>query len=55
MKTHSEIEVIFLLLILVKDRHAQPTTVISYNASLDPEATFTFQCDVTGADTLHIS
>ena len=46
---------LLLLLVLVKDKHAQPTTVITlsgYNASLDPEATFTFQCDVTGADTV---
>ena len=47
--------VILLLLTLIKEKYAQPTAVItprSYNASLDPETSFTFQCDVTGADSL---
>ena len=54
--THSKYEVLLslLLLVLVKDvLYAQPTAVITprgYNASLDPEASFTFQCDATGAD-----
>ena len=54
---HSKIEVLFLLnfvmLALVKDKHANPTAVITpsgYNASLHPESSFNFQCDVTGAD-----
>ena len=44
---------LLLLLVLVKNKHGQPTAVItprSYNASLDPEASFTFQCNATGAD-----
>ena len=44
---------LLLLLVLVKNKHAQPTAVITpsgYNASLDPEATFIFQCDVTDAN-----
>ena len=49
-----KIEVLLLLLlILVKGKHSQPTAVITprgYNASLDPEDSFTFQCDVTGAN-----
>ena len=54
--THSKYEVLptLLLLVLVKDvLYAQPTAVITprgYNASLDPEVSFTFQCDATGAD-----
>ena len=47
--------VILLLLTLIKEKCAQPTAVItprSYNTSLDPEASFTFQCDVTGADSM---
>ena len=52
--THSKIEALLLLMLaLVKDKHAQPTVVITpsgYNASLDPESSFKFQCDVTGAD-----
>ena len=47
----SKIEALLLLLVLMKHNHAQLTTVITsrgYNASLDPEASFTFQCDVTG-------
>ena len=47
--------IILLLLILTEEQYAQTetTAVITprgYNASLDPKATFTFQCDVTGAD-----
>ena len=53
---HSKIEVLLLLLlILVKCKHSQPTAVITprgYNASLDPEARFSFQCDVTGTDNI---
>ena len=47
---------ILLVLVLVKEKPIcaqSPTAVITprgYNASLDPEANFTFQCDVTGAD-----
>ena len=47
--------VILLLLTLIKEKYAQTTAVITprgYNASLDPEASFTFQCDVTGADSV---
>ena len=54
--SHSKFEpFLLLLLVLVRDKCAQPTAVITprgYNASLDPEATFTFQCDVTGADNI---
>ena len=52
----SKIEALLLLLLTldnVRDEHAQLTAVITprgYNASLDPETSFTFQCDVTGAD-----
>lgn len=50
----SKIEALLLLVLaLIKDKHAQPTAVITprgYNASLDPDASFIFQCDVTGAD-----
>ena len=51
-----KIEAVLLLLFLefVKQKCAQPTAVITpsqgYNASLDPDASFTFQCDVTGAN-----
>ena len=55
--THSKIEALlllnFVILALVKDKHASPTAVITprgYNASLYPESSFNFQCDVTGAD-----
>ena len=44
---------LLLLLMLVKYKHGQTTVVITpsgYNASLDPQASFTFQCDVTGVD-----
>ena len=54
MMAHIKIEVlVLLLLILVKGKHSQPTAVIiprGYNASLDPEDSFTFQCDVTGVN-----
>ena len=54
--SHSKFEpFLLLLLVLVRDKCAQPTAVITprgYNASLDPEASFTFQCDVTGADAI---
>jgi hypothetical protein len=52
--THSQIEVLVLLL-FIKGIHSQLTAVITprgYNASLDPEASFTFQCDVTGTDNI---
>ena len=42
-----------ILLFLVRN-HAQLTAIVTprgYNASLDPEASFTFQCDVTGSGT----
>ena len=52
--THSKIEALLLLLLaLIKGKHAQSIAVITprgYNASLDPDASFIFQCDVTGAD-----
>jgi hypothetical protein len=52
----SKIESLLLLfLVLIKLDDAQLTAVITprgYNASLDPEASFTFQCDVTGADNI---
>ena len=54
--SHSKFEpFLLLLLVLVRDKCAQPTAVITprgYNASLDSEASFTFQCDVIGADTI---
>ena len=59
--THSKYEVLpsLLLLVLMKDvLYAQPTAIISprgYNASLDPEASFTFKCDATGADVVQWS
>ena len=46
---------LLLLLVLVKEKCAQTTAVIiprGYNASLDPESYFTFQCDVKGADSV---
>ena len=55
---HCKIEALLLLfLALARDKCAQlsRSAVIiprSYNASLDPEASFTFQCDVTGADSI---
>ena len=53
------IEVVhLLLLVIVKQMYAQPTAVISprgYNASFDPESSFTFQCDATGADSVQWS
>ena len=48
-------KVVLLLLLLLKDKHSQLTAVITprgYNASLDPEASFTFQCDVTGTNNI---
>ena len=45
--------VILVLQTLIEEKCAQTTAIITprdYNASLDPEANFTFQCDVTGAD-----
>jgi hypothetical protein len=41
--------------VVIKQNSAQLTAVITprgrgYNASLDPEASFTFQCDVTGTN-----
>ena len=52
----SKIEALLLFLVLTKHNYAQPTAVIApragYNASLDPEASFTFQCDVTGTNNI---
>ena len=52
----SKIESLVLLwLLFVRGKHSQLTAVITprgYNASLDPEASFTFQCDVTGSDNI---
>jgi hypothetical protein len=51
----SKIKVHFLFLVLIKQTYAQLTAVISpggYNASLDPEASFSFQCDATGANNI---
>ena len=45
---------LLLVLLLIEGRRAQPTVAITpsagYNASLDAQASFSFQCDVTGAD-----
>ena len=54
---HSKIEALLLLfLVLVKQKYCQQLTAVisprGYNASLDPEASFTFQCDATGADSV---
>jgi hypothetical protein len=52
--THSKL-LFLLLIILVEQDDAQLTAVITprgYNASLDPEASFTFQCDVTGTNNI---
>ena len=50
----SKIESLVLLwLLFVRGKHSQLTAVITprgYNASLDPEASFTFQCDMTGTN-----
>ena len=46
---------LIILLTNLNENYAQPSAVVSprgYNASLDPEASFTFQCNVTGADTI---
>ena len=43
------------MIVLAKKKYAQLTAVIiprGYNASLDPEASFNFQCNATGADSL---
>ena len=53
----SKIEVLLLLLlVLVKQKYAQQLTAVitpsGYNASLDPEVSFTFQCDAIGADSV---
>ena len=51
----SKIEALLLLLVLMKHNHAHLTAIITprgYNASLDPEASFTFQCDVTGTNNI---
>ena len=54
--TDRKIEALVLLwLLIIKGMHSQLTAVITprgYNASLDPEASFTFQCDVTGTDNI---
>ena len=43
-----------LVLILIEEKSTQPTVAITpsagYNASLDPETSFSFQCDATGAN-----
>jgi hypothetical protein len=52
--TRSKIEVLVLLLCM-KGIHSQLIAVVTprgYNASLDPEASFTFQCDVTGTNNI---
>ena len=45
---------LLLVLLLIEGRRAQPTAAISpsagYNASLDAQASFSFQCDARGAD-----
>ena len=50
----SKIESLVLLwLLFVRGKHSQLTAVITprgYNASLDPEASFTFQCDVSSSN-----
>ena len=48
---------VVIVITLIKEKYAQTetTAVITpggYNTSLDPEASFTFQCDVTGADSV---
>ena len=46
---------LLLFLVALQQSSAQLTAVITprgYNASLDPEASFTFQCDVTGSDNI---
>ena len=52
--TDSKIEILVLMwLLFVSGRHSQLTAVVTprgYNASLNPEASFTFQCDVTGTN-----
>ena len=54
--TDSKIEIFILLwLLFVRGKRSQLTAVIiprGYNASLDPEASFTFQCDVTGSTSI---
>jgi hypothetical protein len=53
--TGSKIETLLLFLMLIKQNYAQLTAVITprgYNASLDPETSFTFQCDATGANNI---
>ena len=54
--TDSKLEVLFLMwLLFVRGNHSQLTAAITprgYNASLDPEASFTFQCDVTGTNNI---
>ena len=58
MKGFSSITIITIVIILTKEKQAQPTAVITprgYNASLNPEGSFTFQCDATGADSVQWS
>ena len=54
--TDSKIETLVLLwLFFIRGKHSQLTAVVTprgYNASLDPEASFTFQCDVTGTNSV---
>ena len=53
MKGVFAVVIALVLLTLIEQKCAQRTVVITprgYNASLDPAANFTFQCDVTGAD-----
>ena len=54
----SKTEALLVILLLLKnlnENYAQPTVVITprgYNASLDPESSFSFQCNVTGAENI---
>ena len=56
--TDNKIEVLVLLilwLLFVRGMYSQLTAVITprgYNASLDPEASFTFQCNVTSSNNI---
>ena len=53
MKGVFAVAIALVLLTLIEQKCAQRTVVITprgYNASLDPAANFTFQCDVIGAD-----
>ena len=55
MKGLSPAIITITMIVLAKKKYAQLTAVIiprGYNASLDPEASFNFQCNATGADSL---